>query len=329
MSSHNFKSILDGNMITDLTEGTESKYDKAPTVIEELYQEQLELLKKRKLDIEEESIFKPFEKRDDVKLDADGNLPKNKMAYVVENQDHTVFMREEEILKLEITKEREQLELDKKEMSKSLADAKKELASARKEADEIRKKAGIEIEKLKKETLEKAKTDGYAVGYEDGKAQASIEYAQKTTQGTVAVFKELVKAIEELEQSKAKLINENISQMKDISVSVAEKIIQVSLQSSGEVIKKMILTATDKILSKEWAKIYISKLDSSMLMQIDGDVMKELSHISSYLQIETIDNAEAGTCIIELPDQTIDASVTTQMKNIRNIIDTWEYGGKR
>ena len=34
-----------------------------------------------------------------------------------------------------------------------------------------------------------------------------------------------------------------------------------------------------------------------------------------------MDHEEAGTCIIELPDEIIDASVGTQIENIKDIIN--------
>ena len=109
--------------------------------------------------------------------------------------------------------------------------------------------------------------------------------------------------------------------LKRISLTVAEKVIQTSLQSSGDVVKRMILAATDKITKKQWAKIYITKCDVAVSMDVDTEFLDKLSKLSENIKIVTMDNGEEGTCIIELPDEIIDASVGTQLENIKDILN--------
>ena len=102
---------------------------------------------------------------------------------------------------------------------------------------------------------------------------------------------------------------------------MAEKIIQTSLQSSGDIIKRMILAATDKLRKKQWAKIYVTKCESGISMEVDTEFLEALSSLSDNIKIITMDNGEDGTCIIELPDEIIDASVGTQLENIKDILN--------
>ena len=108
--------------------------------------------------------------------------------------------------------------------------------------------------------------------------------------------------------------------LKRISLAVAEKIIQTSLQSSGDIVKRMILAATDKITKKQWAKIYITKCDTGISMDVDTEFLDAMSKLSENIKIITMDNGEEGTCIIELPDEIIDASAATQISNLRTIL---------
>ena len=120
---------------------------------------------------------------------------------------------------------------------------------------------------------------------------------------------------------KTKLLEQYIDDLKRISLAVAEKIVQTSLKSSGDIVKRMILAATDKIRKKQWAKIYVTKADTGVSMEVDTEFLEAMSKLSDNIKIITMDNGEDGTCIIELPDEIIDASVGTQLENIKDILN--------
>lgn len=325
----NFRSILEGNIITDLTDdlNKDSQYiDKEKTVIQTLYEEQYKLLQERKLELEDEQVISAFDGTD---------LSKNPREVVLNSTDHTVFMKQSEIDRIELDKEIAQIAKERAEIDKMKKEVEELLAKTKKESQEIMKKAKIESEQMRKNAQEEGHKNGYDTGnkkgydegYTQGKDRLLKENAELMTNGTIAFFNELQFVLKDVEKIQNQLVKSNIDQMKEVSLAVAEKIIQVSLQSSGEVIRKMIVSATDKILDKAWAKIYVSKLDSALLIEMNVDLIKELSYLSPHIKIEVIDNATYGTCIIELPDQMIDASINTQFDKIKDVIDACEYGG--
>ena len=72
---------------------------------------------------------------------------------------------------------------------------------------------------------------------------------------------------------------------------------------------------------RQWAKIYITKCNTALSLDVDTEFLEALSHLSDNIKISTIDDGEEGTCIIELPDEIIDASVGTQFENIKDVIN--------
>lgn len=319
----NFKDILDGNIITDLTNDPEmkNKYNaNEKTVIQMLYEEQYQLLQKKRFDLEDEKVLPAF---------GDTDLSKNPKEIVLKGDDPNVFLTQLEIDRKEMDQNMIEIAAEKEVLAKMRADFDAMVATKTKEIEDTISKARTDADAMLKNSREQGHKAGYDAGYDEGytkgKTRIVKEHADLLENGTIAFFKELEGILKNVEDIQFELVQSNIEQMKEVSLSVAEKIVQVSLQSSGEVIRKMITNATDKILSKEWAKIYISKLDASMLLQINVDLMKELAHISPHLQIETIDNATHGTCIIELPDQMIDASVNTQFDKIKDVISSYNY----
>ena len=129
------------------------------------------------------------------------------------------------------------------------------------------------IEKLLEEAESKARTlvndaraqaeylrrQAYQEGHEEGR-QAGIREAYDEQKRILdEEVAELQANISEVLQSvsveKEKLLEQYVDDLKKISLAIAEKIVQTSLQSSSDIIKRMILAATDKITKKQWAKI--------------------------------------------------------------------------
>ena len=89
----------------------------------------------------------------------------------------------------------------------------------------------------------------------------------------------------------------------------------------------MIQTAVDKRKRREWAHIYIAECDARRLTQMPAALTAALSELSDRVRIIPMADDEAGTCIIECPDEIIDASASTQMQNIRDLLDNSSTSG--
>ncbi len=92
-------------------------------------------------------------------------------------------------------------------------------------------------------------------------------------------------------------MDENIGELRDLAIAVAEKVIGISLESSSEVIERMIRMAVDKRKRREWVQIYVTERDARRLVRVSPMLS-----------------------IIEMPDQIIDASVSTQLDNLRSTL---------
>lgn len=191
-------------------------------------------------------------------------------------------------------------------LEEAKAEARKIVGDARAQAEYLR-------EQGYREGQEAGRQDGYREAYEEQRRILDAEVEE--------LHRNISNVIESVSIEKNKLLEQYVDDLKKISLAVAEKIIQTSLQSSGDVVKRMILAATDKITKKQWAKIYITKCDTVVSMDVDADFLERLSGLSENIKIITMDNGEEGTCIIELPDEIIDASVGTQLENIKDILN--------
>ena len=100
-----------------------------------------------------------------------------------------------------------------------------------------------------------------------------------------------------------------------------EKVIHISLRSSGSVISRMIEAETEKLRKKDWVKIYMEKEDYEAMVQADGQLAEKLSRLSDNVKFIVMEDGKRESCIIEMPDEIIDMSVDTQLENIHRLVD--------
>lgn len=194
--------------------------------------------------------------------------------------------------------------------------------------EEIRKEAEADAARLLEEAREQAqflREEAYSKGYQEGREEGlkqAYEEQRKILDGEIRnLQRNAADVVQSVSIEKEKMLEQYIDDLKNISLTVAEKIIQTSISSSGDIVKRMILAATDKLTKKQWAKIYITKCNTGISLDVDSAFLDALSHLSENIKIITMDNGEEGTCIIELPDEIIDASVQTQLENIKDILN--------
>lgn len=209
-------------------------------------------------------------------------------------------------------------------LQRAEAEAQKIIADARQEAERISTEA---YEQAKDAGFQSGREDGYRDGLEEGTRWGRSEFERereelaRRLEADVTDFME--KAADKLDQQ----MDKNVEDLRDLALAVAEKIVCVSLKSSADVVARMIQTAIDKRKRREWVHIYIAECDAKRMTSLPPALATALSELSDRVRIIPMADDEAGTCIIECPDEIIDASAATQMKNIRSVLENQSAGG--
>lgn len=200
------------------------------------------------------------------------------------------------------------------------SEAEKIIAEARAVADEIL--SGVEMEAM--DELEMLRSVARDEGYRDGYARGMMDASEQTKEERDAfgeqISNELKEFIENASSTREQMIDEVVEELRDLAIAVAEKVVRVSLKSSSEVIVRMIRSATDKMKRREWVHIYISGCDSKGLAEVSTALSTSMSALSEHIRIIPMQDDEIGTCIIETPEEIIDASLSTQISNIKNLV---------
>lgn len=203
----------------------------------------------------------------------------------------------------------------------------KMLRDAAERAEKIINRANLEAEQIKKEAYDEGYNTGHQEGMADGhraaQQQAEADFKMTIEKYQSAVAHSIIQIGEEREESFHRYLDE----LKDVAIAVAEKVIHISLETSGEIIKRMIIAEVEKMKKTEWIKIYIDKFDYEQLLSVDEDVAADLARISDNVKFVVQDKESLGYAVIETPSEMIDIGVSSQIDNIRenlNSIDIME-----
>ena len=182
--------------------------------------------------------------------------------------------------------------------------------------EQAKQAAEAEVARIHQQASEEGYNQGYVEGQRKGEEEASAAMRKAAQDSVEAVQRFLTQANNMRDEKIDKLSGELL----DVAVAVAEKVIHVSLKSSEEIIKRMIVAATEKLKRREWVQIYVADCDVKGVAQSDPSLSAALSSLSDHIKIVPMRDAETGTCIVEMPDEIIDASAPTQLENIRSVI---------
>ena len=198
--------------------------------------------------------------------------------------------------------------------------AEKILADAKRQAEELVQQRRTQAEEEIRQELEQARSDGYRQGYGEGLTEGRVEGQRQLDEQRAAQAQQVKTFLEQATAAREAMIDQTRDELRDLSIAVAEKVIHVSLKSSGEVIARMIQAATEKLKRREWVHIYLADCDAKHLAQAAPELTTALAGLSDHIKFLPMADDEPGTCIIEMPDEIIDASAATQLSNIRDLL---------
>lgn len=174
-----------------------------------------------------------------------------------------------------------------------------------------------EAEETRLKAQKEGREEGYREGFAEGKKEAEEKILAEHAEELESFRQDLNRTLRTVEDAKTERLYRYMDELKDVAIAVAEKIIHVSLRSSGEVIRRMILKEAERIKKTTWLKLHIDRLDYEMLIATDSDIASELAQVSDNIKFVIVEKEEPGTLIMETQEEIVDAGITTQMENLR------------
>ena len=194
------------------------------------------------------------------------------------------------------------------------------LNKAREEAQQLLDQARAQAEQEQEEIRAGARDEGYRDGYAQGTAKAMDDAIRDREATAARLEKDVQSFLEKASLAREEMILQSRDELAELCLAIAEKVVRISLRSSSEVIVRMIQTATERMRRQEWVHIYISGCDARQVAKISPALTSTLGALSQHIKVVPMGDDEGGTCIVETPEEIVDASVSTQMSNIRDVL---------
>lgn len=183
-----------------------------------------------------------------------------------------------------------------------------EKQNANKIIEEAKKEAELIIENAKQRADELI-NESMASGFEMGKNEARKELEEKIKSMELE-FKEFMDSFNKKYDN---LFNSIQSDVLELSINIAEKVINYELDKSEECYISMVKKALSKLKKDERANIRISEHDYNRIFQsLDRELQQYEGKISAIVD----EGLSKGDLIVETPNEIIDAGVSTQINTI-------------
>lgn len=171
--------------------------------------------------------------------------------------------------------------------------------------------------------------DGFARGFEEGK-KAGFSAGKKS--GYDDGFKnaaeenrknldELASMIENVEKAKAGILQKFESGLENLAFTMARAILKSELKTNESAMHSIIQNAVGSYRNQAWLRIYVSNSTASILLKSDNNIIDALKGVSDNIKVISKPQMDDGGCILEMPDQVIDAGIDSQLKKFKTAID--------
>lgn len=189
------------------------------------------------------------------------------------------------------------------------------VAQAKKDAEYYLNEANEQTAFIKQQAYDEGCQQGYQEGFSQGQ-QASKEEMEQMINQTVAKTRQVLAAAE---QEAIDMIIVAESQIIDIALAVARKILAYEIAENPMAVLPLVKATLQKVSDQEEVVIRVSMDDFNavLLAKTDLQIMIGREHSLKIIVDQTIDS---GSCVIDTSYGTVDAKIDTQLEIIRKTL---------
>lgn len=158
------------------------------------------------------------------------------------------------------------------------------------------------------EDAERIRTEAYREGLERGRLEKQEELCE--------AIEKTNRAIQQLELENVQYMHLYEEELKNLAVDVASRILRKRITPDGHELSELVKAAINSVKDADWITVELSERMPGLLSFLES----ELKESRTNAEIVAKDLPE-DTCIVKTSDGNVDASVTTQLRNIREYFD--------
>jgi flagellar assembly protein FliH len=166
-------------------------------------------------------------------------------------------------------------------------------------------------EEEKKQWIETAKAEGFQTGISLGKEEGLQQYRQLLNEANDLTVLALKDYHTTLEKHSEKIL--------DLAIHTAEKILNQQLTTEPDIFISIVKSAIKEIKDQPIISIYLHSSNYQTVLQQKEELVQLLEN-EAKLAVYIRESITVNSCLIEHPYGQIDASVDTQLQQIRSVI---------
>lgn len=178
----------------------------------------------------------------------------------------------------------------------------------------ILKKAGDEAAQITRAAQEKAealRTAAQQEGYRDARAEKAQAIAERIEQ--------VDRTLAQMARRQEAFFADYKKQLESLAVSVAEKILADTIEADPRRMAKLVMQAIGSVKTEDWVTVEVSE----QLPELVEYLQQEYAETLSRRQIEfSPEDLPRDACIIQTAAGITDASIATQLGNLRELIQS-------
>ncbi|MFA9380257.1 MAG: FliH/SctL family protein [Acetanaerobacterium sp.] len=193
------------------------------------------------------------------------------------------------------------------------------LDAAHKEAEEVLSQSASKAQGISRELLEKAEREAQIIrddarreGLSQGREQAEEQIQQK--------LNEVVALLDRIDDRQREIIGKTEGDLRLLAVEVVRKFMGKELREDDKALTGIVERALANYKNTDWIKITVSQTDAEVSCITDKGMLAEMLNVSGSIEIEVLSDASTGMCIVETPDGIADASIETQLCNLKQLL---------
>lgn len=261
---------------------------------------------------EEEKRLKELEKEID-RLNEEINKKKEELIKleekILEEANEKAHKIIEDAEKVAFNKVKSSLEEKKLNLKEAEKEREKILDEARKEAERIIKEAYAESERIKKEAYDRGFSQGLEDGFNSGKQEISILASR---------LREMTSYIA---NKRMEIINKSEREVVELALEIVRKVLKEIRENERDVVIRQIRYALSKLTGSTRFIIRVNPADLEVASQHKEEFFKMVEEGGDIKVLED-PFVEKGGCVIETDTTTIDAQITSQLREIEEKIKT-------
>ncbi len=229
----------------------------------------------------------------------------------------------------ESQKERE--EEERKREEERLRREKRLEAEARQKAEELSQRILQSAKTEREKLLEQAQTEAGKIREEARQAgyQAAYKEKQKEIQGRLAELDQLMEKTIQAMRASANVMDRLQKDQKDflrqyqeglstLALDIAQKLLDESIAQHQELMRPLVQKAVSSAKNTEWISVQVS----DRLPGLAEELKKDLAGRPGLPPVDVIPgDGPVGTCVVHTPEGIVDASVSTQLENLKTLFE--------